>query len=470
MDSQTIRTALGELQEDPDRKEAWQTLADAVRVPGGDLAVADALRLLGRARRTHASRGEFEAVGTLIAFETSIAAGTPDEFALVMEQARVLRDELFDEEGALLAHLRVLELSPNEPQATAAVSESEEKRTRYRELLQTYLDEASTAPDNVYKSSMLMRAAEMELRFAGEAGDVARVVERLEEALKLDPSNDCASNMLERLYRRTARFSDVGRILQGILVASSDPSRRATAAVRLARLLHLHLDDPSGAAKIYTQLLKEHPGQEEAVRFLANYYSRTDDWTALVALYERQLPESEHSKPERVGDMLQLGMLHWRKRDKPADAEPWFERIRRLDAGNPGMLGVLPRRGGEEPGLHAPPRHSSGGAAGSPRRTGETRAAPARWRGSPKAPRTRRRPSSNTRASSGRIRTTPMRVSAEGAVPEDRRATTRSSSSSGSSSSAPTVTAKGQRLEILREVAGRVSVVASRATRRWSRC
>ena len=62
MDSQEIRTALGELQEDPDRKEAWQTLTKAVRTEGGDLSRTDALRIMSRARRAHEARGEAEAV------------------------------------------------------------------------------------------------------------------------------------------------------------------------------------------------------------------------------------------------------------------------------------------------------------------------------------------------------------------------------------------------------------------------
>src|SRR5689334_13418137 len=153
MDSQTIRTALGELQEDPERNEAWQTLTEAVGKSGGDLSVSDALRLLGRARRAHESRGEGEAAARLIGLEVGIAQNTPDEAALVVEQARILREDLFDEEGALVANLRILELAPDEPNATAAISESEEKQGRWQELCQTYLDEASSAPDDVYKSS-----------------------------------------------------------------------------------------------------------------------------------------------------------------------------------------------------------------------------------------------------------------------------------------------------------------------------
>lgn len=338
MDSQTIRTALGELQEDPDRKEAWQALSEAVRESRGDLTASDALRLLGRARRAHEARGEAEAASRLVAFEVSIAQNTPDETALVVEQARILRDELFDEEGALVANLRILELAPDEPNASSAVSESEEKRGRWQELCQTYLDEASSAPDDVYKSSMLMRAAEMELRFAGDDANAKRVRERLEEALRLDPANDRAAKMLERLLRRDEKWKDVARVLGQVTANSADAAYRSAASVRLARIRNFQLDDKEGAAEIYEKLSKEQPTHAEAVSFLVDYYSKSENWDGLVALYERQIPEAELSRADRVGDMLQIGMLHWRKRESLGDAEPWFERIRKIEPANAGML------------------------------------------------------------------------------------------------------------------------------------
>ncbi|HVW24349.1 MAG TPA: tetratricopeptide repeat protein [Polyangiaceae bacterium] len=338
MDSQTIRTALGELQEDPERKEAWKLLSVAIREPNGDLQLPDALRILSRARRAHGARGETEAVADLLQIELDAAKGTPDEVRLLAEQAAVLKDDLFDEEGALLASLRILELVPNEPAAAESVGDSEDKRGRWRELAQTYLDEASTAPDDVYKSSMLMRAAEMELRFAGKDGKLDRVTQRLEEAFDLDPSNDRAEKMLERLYRRAGKFKDAARILKKLGDATSDAEIRFATAMRLGRLLHGKLRDDAGAAAIYESILKQQPGNRDAVSFLVDYYSKAEAWDALVSLFERQISESEYSKSERVGDMLQIGMLHWKKRDKPSDAEVWFERIRKIEPANQGML------------------------------------------------------------------------------------------------------------------------------------
>lgn len=338
MDSQTIRTALGELQEDPDNKEAWQALDAAIRVSGGDMSVPDALRVMARARRAHAARGEVEAVAGLLAREVQVGKATSEEATLLKEQSRVLRTDLFDEEGAMIADLATVELLPNEPTASAAVAETEEKQGRFRELCRTYLDEASSAPDEVYKSSMLMRAAEMELRYGGEDAEVDRVAERLEESLQLDPSNERAGKMLERIYRHEARWADVARVLEQQVSRLEDTAAKSAAAIRLGRVLHYRLGESNAAAKVFERLQREQPDHPEAVGFLVDHYSRNDNWDALVSVYERQIPEAEQSKAERLGDMLQVAMLHWRKRERPADADPWFERIRKIEPANQGML------------------------------------------------------------------------------------------------------------------------------------
>jgi tetratricopeptide (TPR) repeat protein len=220
--------------------------------------------LLGRARRAHESRGEAEAAARIVGLEVGIAQNTPDETALVVEQARILRDELFDEEGARVANLRILELAPDEPNASAAVSEGEEKRSRWQELCQTYLDEASSAPDDVYKSSMLMHAAEMEVRFGGENPDLAAAVERLEQAVRLDPSNDKAGRLLELVHRRAGKWEEVARVLERLADRAETVEQRVGASVRLARVYAQHLSDQERAARAYEGALRQNPNHAEA--------------------------------------------------------------------------------------------------------------------------------------------------------------------------------------------------------------
>ena len=85
MQSQMIRNALGQLQNDPDSPNAWETLKQAIDAPERELDAPDLLRLFDAARDKHKERGEWDAVASLLALETLVAKGLPEEPELVTE-------------------------------------------------------------------------------------------------------------------------------------------------------------------------------------------------------------------------------------------------------------------------------------------------------------------------------------------------------------------------------------------------
>ena len=64
MQLQTIRTALAELQSDPEQSGAWRSLDDALTNGSGDRD--EMLRLLVSARQEHSKRREWHAVARLL--------------------------------------------------------------------------------------------------------------------------------------------------------------------------------------------------------------------------------------------------------------------------------------------------------------------------------------------------------------------------------------------------------------------
>lgn len=338
MDSQKIRTALGKLQAEPGSKDAWEALQASASESGGDIGLEELLRLLDAAREKHAERGEWPAAARMLDLAVKAAEGTPREAALVRSQAKLLSEQLFDEDGAAAAYLRLLELSPDDRETSQQLEEQESRRARYTELRQSYLSEAEGASDEVYKSAMLMRAAEMDVRFGGNDAAFEAAVERLEQAVRLDPTNEAAGRLLEHLYRQRDRHEDVAGVLERLSDRGETPASRVSAGVRLARVYAQDLGDKERAARAYDRVLRDAPEHGEAKEFLSDLYSSTERWAELVALYEREVKAAGGEAAERVGDMLQIAMLHWKKLDKPQDAEPWFERIRKLEPANPGML------------------------------------------------------------------------------------------------------------------------------------
>jgi tetratricopeptide (TPR) repeat protein len=338
MDSKKIRAVLGKLQVEPESEQAWNDLAEAVATKGGDLSPEELERILVAARERHAARGEWEAVARLLATAVDALTDTPAEAELLREQARTLQAELFDDEAATIPYMRLLELDPNDTVASAAVEEIESRRGRAAELAKRYLDEAQSATDDVYKSSMLMHAAEMEVRFGGESPDLEAAVERLEQAVRLDPSNEKAGRLLELVHRRAGKWEEVARVLERLADRAEGTEQRVGAAVRLARVYAQHLSDQERAARAYEGALRLVPSHAEAMEYLTEFYSGLERWADLVALYERELAAKRATDADLIGEMLQIAMLYWKKLGSARAAEPWFARIAKAQPANEAML------------------------------------------------------------------------------------------------------------------------------------
>jgi tetratricopeptide (TPR) repeat protein len=338
MDSQTIRSVLGKLQGEPDTEASWSLLESAVRESSGDLSKDDLQRLLSAARERHAARGEWQAVAHLLEIAVGAAAGTDAELPILREQAEVLKQRLYDDEGAALTYLRIFELEPSDKDANREVDELEAKRGHAAELAQKYLDEIPQASDDAYKSALLMHAAEMEVRYGANGEGLSTAIERLEQAVRLDPANERAGQLLELVHRRAGRWDEVARVLERLADRAEQPTERAAAGVRLARVHAQHLSDHERAARAYEGVLRVVPSYPEAMSFLTSFYSTRERWAELVALYERELAAKKVNETELVGDMLQIAMLYWKKLGNARAADPWFTRIAKVEPANEAML------------------------------------------------------------------------------------------------------------------------------------
>lgn len=338
MDFDTIRAALGELQHDADASDAWTKLTEASTASKASSdEQAEVAKLLTAARAGHERRGEWAAVVRLINLELQVVTDA-DATTLRMELGRIYSHELLDEGSANQAYRDVLAQHPDDELASVALAEYEERAAQWQQRVEAYAGEAAGATDDVYKASMLMRVAEAEWRFAGEALDESRVVSLLEEATAADPKNSLVLKMLELVYRKRGEWPQLATVLERWASYGSEESARLAAAIRLARLRRHQLADEAGAAVAYEMALGVDASHPEAKEALSEYYSQSENWTKLVALYERDLGVAGQGRPDRLGDMLQIAMLHYKKRGALSDAAPWFQRIRELEPANGVML------------------------------------------------------------------------------------------------------------------------------------
>ncbi len=332
MSVDAIRVILGRLQDDPSSEAAWEELAEIVTAPGEP--GSELLRLLEQARARFEKRREWLAVARLLELELSLSED--EEPAMRAELARVCDEELLDSSRARAAYERLLELDPGEAlmeKAAAYLEGDEGKRGKWRELYDRYLSEAETATDDGLKASMLVQAADVALRYGGADIDRAAIASSVEKALALDPK------VRRGAVHAEAALADaperLAAALEQVLARGANKEERIAAGLKAGRIKAKN--DKAAAIGVFEQVLDLSPGQPDALSFLSEAYTEREDWDHLVALYEDQLKGGVRGEAEQ-GVLLQIGMVHWRMRKAPEAAEPYFDRLRRVDPTNGAML------------------------------------------------------------------------------------------------------------------------------------
>ncbi|CAN5681769.1 hypothetical protein BH11MYX4_BH11MYX4_06680 [soil metagenome] len=393
MTANTIRTALGVLQDEPDNDQAWTDLREALRftsedgdVDPGELGAEELGQLLEAARQAHEMRREYEAVADLLEIEAVLAKRiSPErEAELVTELAAIRDDVLHDDAGAIASYRRLLVLRPGDVAAEEAIERAEAKHAKWKDLAQRYFTESKSAGDASFKSSLLVSAAEIAYRYGrpeldakakkeaeaaakeepapkslrgskknkkakgtGKDPETARreffdkIIGLLKDALALDPKNRRAVLLQERLLRDEERWEELVTALDTFATESSAKDEKIAALIRLARVLRKKLDANERAVGVFERVLDLSPGHPEATSALVNHFTDAGMWDHLVSLYEGQLTGGGVRQGQEVGVILQVAMINWRMRDKPEAAEPYFERLRKLEPAHVGMLGFF---------------------------------------------------------------------------------------------------------------------------------
>ncbi len=243
----------------------------------------------------------------------------------------------------------VLEATPEDEEAHAAVAAAYEAAGRWRDLAMLLLERLGDVAEATERTPGYLRVAEvLETRCADHQGALAALV----QAFAADPDDALLGDEIERLARLTDGFEAAARAYEAACVAQDeaanaplharlarwyreqlnipdkasehaarmlalseaelggdereqlleDAGRWAELAeelerrpvdpptlVRLARVRYEHLDDADGAAEAAERALALDPRASAALRLLERVYRGSERWQELADLYERQL-------------------------------------------------------------------------------------------------------------------------------------------------------------------------------------
>ena len=328
---------LATLEHDPDDVEALAGLKRLAQERDAERLGSEPVRTLESARQAHELRGEYATVARLIEIEVELVENDKGFAASLWKELGRLRSEfLLDGAGATAAYTRALELKPDDNEVQEALKRLEQAESSWKKFAKRFVEEAESAADLSLKTSLLLRAAGLawEHRRKAKAKDADRL---FHEVLEIDKGNLRAIMLYEHTLREREEWKDLAQHLLDSAEAVHDKQDSHHLYLRAARVLSRKLHDKSRAVACYERVLDHEPGNSEALLFLTDRFTESERWDDLVQLYESAL-RVPHKLDVEQGILVQLGMVHYRMRNKPADAEPYFARLRKLDPTHPAML------------------------------------------------------------------------------------------------------------------------------------
>ncbi len=246
----------------------------------------------------------------------------PDVIKILATLASAYEKELANPEAAIERNQQILKLSSQDEQAVLALERLYVATEKYAELMAIYdtkLEMAKTPAE----------ARDVRLRLAGlyeeQIRDADKAITLFKAILDEDAKDLQAWKALDRLYRSTEKWIELGKTIERELALTTDKAESAELRFRLAQLLEKHLDEADSAVEQYGEALAldpTHSGaragmeaylrdkkrQKAAVAALEPIYEAMQDLPRLIEAQRIKLGREKNTS-ERVRLYLRIGRL-----------------------------------------------------------------------------------------------------------------------------------------------------------------
>ncbi len=333
----TLSKYLGLLQDDPNNQDAFDGISQVISKGDSELLGEQPIRLLEKARERHLVHGDITTVAKLIELEIPLVSDDSIfEAALWQELGRIYYDELLEVDKAVEAYEKSAKLNPDKAEVADALKQIEQATSSWQKFAKRFIEEADSATDVSLKTSLLIRASCLIWQYKRK-GRVKESEKLLNKVLEIDPGNVRAARLYAQTIGSRGNAGQLGQVLLDAAEHTREKEQRVGFFLQAARVFAREAESKNRAAACYERVLDLSPSNSEGLKFLVEYFTETEQWDHLVALYEDALRVRQSVDVEQ-GILLQIGMVHWRKRDNPDEAEVYFDRLRKLEPWHPAVL------------------------------------------------------------------------------------------------------------------------------------
>ena len=331
-----IKSALSTLLNRPSDPEA---LASVQSLLSAQDPSEDNLYLLIEQVGMHQEQGNWDNALALLELALPLVEDEDERAELLLTKARILEDELLEEEQALACFKEVLKIRPHDEGTAETVEEIELFRENWEKVAAKYVEEAESASDRKVATGLFLSAAEVAAR--AEPGS-PMVEDNLRRALKVEPRNAKASFHLERMLRREDRLEDLADAMYQRADVAATKEERLEVFSGMGELYATELDAPDKAVASFKRVLTVDPKSERALSFLVETLTEQASWQELADVYADLLSTKPPAGLE-LEILVRVGELYEKELENSDKAEQFFRRLRKHDATHPALLAFYRR-------------------------------------------------------------------------------------------------------------------------------
>jgi len=295
---------------------------------------------------------DFESLAGVLEKEVALTGDRAKRIATLKKLGTIYGDRLSNDEGAVEAWRRLLEIEPNDKQAQEAVKKKYLALQRWDDLEQFYAEtgkwdefirvleqQEAKESDNAAKAGLLFKIAQLWNDRKQKTDRAAKAYERI---LELDASNLRAAEALVPIYQQVGNAPALARAYEVKLEHVDDPMGKLELLRDVAGLYEGKVNDPNKAFDRFRAAFGIAPEDELSGDDLERVARTTGRWDDVVATYKKAI--EDQTDPEVATRLrLRLGRVQIDELKNVDEAVAQFRAVYESNPENEAALHALER-------------------------------------------------------------------------------------------------------------------------------
>jgi tetratricopeptide (TPR) repeat protein len=293
----------------------------------------------GKLEQLHRDAGRWEPLVELYLSRLEHLEDHEARRQLFLRTANVYEKELGDNERAFDTILVAWTEDYTNDEITRELERLAGITQRWNELLSQANDALQQEQDPNLRLILCLRCARW---YGTELGHLEYAIPYYEEIRELDPVNIPAMRQLAELYRTTAQWQLLAKILVQLADMTDEPGEKMLRLVELGELCENQLGVPDQARQYYYQALELDTASLEALQKLEHIYRNSQEWERLLVVLRRTV-ESLGDSEATIQPRVSMAEVYEKELGNNEEAVVAYAKVLEIDPGNIAALRGLQR-------------------------------------------------------------------------------------------------------------------------------